>query len=104
MPIDFSLDLDKKDDDEFKDKEISELSTLKTNIEYNGILKDYGRELRHKILFNFYFQLSYLLAKKKTRKVEKNLTAFRPIFVNLWYAMLQNFITERAIEIKQQKD
>ena len=99
MPARFSLDLDNPEQ-ELKKQEVSELTNLKTNLEYEGKLSDYGRDLRHVILFNFYLQLCYLLVQKKSSKVLKNMTAFRPIFVNLWFVMLQSFITERAIEIK----
>ena len=102
MPVKFYLDLDEPEV-ELEKQEVSELATLTTNLEYEGILSDYGRGLRHVILYNFYLQLCYLLVVKKVSKVLKNMTAFRPIFVQLWYVMLQSFITERAIEIKTQK-
>ena len=58
--------------------------------------------MRQVVMQNFYCQLCALLIDKQT-KVTMHIEAFRPIFVYLWILMLQNFITERAIEIDSQK-
>lgn len=47
--------------------------------------------------------MCHLLIDIKQTKVDQHIEAFRPIFVSLWLLMLQNFITERGIEVESQR-
>ena len=47
--------------------------------------------------------MCHLLIDIKQTKVDQHIEAFRPIFVSLWLLMLQNFITERGIEVENQR-
>ena len=53
---------------------------------------------------NFLFTLCSVLIKNRQLRVQKNLQGYRKIFVNTWFLMLQNYITKRAVEIRDKQE